>query len=255
MPEINIMGVVEYDGTDFEGFQIQTEDHRTVQGEIKRALEKILGHPVKLNGASRTDAGVHATGQVVAFKTSTSRTLKNLIRGVNSVSAKDWSFVEMAEMPIDFHPRHDATGKTYIYIIDQDDSVLRKRFSWGIKDKLDLSAIEKGAHVLLGEHDFKSFTTESAHRDDVTIRRIDDISIKRTGNVIAIEITGSGFLYQMVRRIIAVLVALGKGDTQVEDIEDLLLNPRFNGTGDAAPAKGLILNRVYYNDETDGKKT
>ena len=155
--------------------------------------------------------------------------------------------VELAEMPIDFHPRHDATGKTYLYIIDRDDSVIRRRFSWGITDEMNISAIETGARILLGEHDFKSFTTQSAHRDDVTIRRIDDISFRQTGSIIAIEITGSGFLYQMVRRIIAALVALAKGDRQTEDIEDLINNPCFGSTGYAAPAKGLILNRVFYN--------
>lgn len=247
MPDRNIMGVVEYDGTDFEGFQIQPENHRTVQGEITKALEEILGHQVKVNGASRTDAGVHATGQVIAFKASASRTLKNLIRGANSISASDWKIVDLAETSMDFHPRHDATGKTYLYIIDRADSVIRRRFSWGITEEMDIPLIESGARVLLGEHDFKSFTTQSAHRDDVTIRRIDDISVRQTGNVIAIEITGSGFLYQMVRRIVAALVALAKGDMNVEDIEDLINNPRFDGTGYAAPARGLILNRVHYN--------
>ncbi len=247
MPDRNIMGVVEYDGTDFEGFQIQPENHRTVQGEITKALGEILGHQVKVNGASRTDAGVHATGQVIAFKTSASRTLKNIIRGVNSICASDWKIVDLAETSIDFHPRHDATGKTYLYIIDRDDSVIRQRFSWGITEDMDISSIEIGAKVLLGEHDFKSFTTLCAHRDDVTIRRIDDISVRQTGSVIAIEISGSGFLYQMVRRMVAALVALAKGEMNIEDIEDLINNLRFDGTGYAAPARGLILNRVHYN--------
>ncbi|MBU1024019.1 tRNA pseudouridine(38-40) synthase TruA, partial [bacterium] len=173
MPIKNIMGVVEYDGTDFEGFQIQPEGHRTVQEEITRTLEKIVGHPVKVNGASRTDAGVHATGQVIAFKTSASRTLENIINSTNSLSPGDWRIEKMAEVSWDFHPRYNATGKTYVYLIDRVNSVLRRRYSWGMINDLEVSMMRTAADIIIGEHDFRSFTTLSAHENDVTVRRID----------------------------------------------------------------------------------
>ena len=246
MPIKNIMGVVEYDGTDFEGFQIQPEGHRTVQGEITRTLEQILGHPVKVDGASRTDAGVHATGQVIAFKTSASRTLDNIISGTNSLSPGDWRVDKMAEVSWDFHPRHHATGKTYLYMIDRSNSVLRRRYTWGITNEVVVSMMRTGGDILTGEHDFKSFTTLSAHEKDVTVRRIDEIVISEIDEMITIEVTGSGFLYQMVRRIVSVLMAIAKGEISENDIRGLLSNPEFDGSGSAAPAKGLILKKVIY---------
>ena len=246
MPSRNIKGLLEYDGTDFHGFQIQPEGFRTVQGEITRALTEILNHPVKTIGASRTDAGVHALGQVVSFETSAIRTLDELKKGVNSKSPGDWRFLELNEVSMDFHPRYNAKSKTYIYLIDRLDSVLRRRMSWGITEKLNTDEMQKGVDLFRGEHDFKSFTLSSAHEGESTIRRMDELKVDDLDDLVIISITGSGFLYQMARRIVGVIVKLGKGEFGIADLTDLIDNPRFDSSGTAAPARGLILKEIHY---------
>lgn len=246
MPLRNIKGLVEYDGTAFEGFQIQPEGHRTVQGEINRVLGNILNHPVQVKGASRTDAGVHATGQVISFKTSASRTLQEIISGVRSQADPDWTIRQLAETGWDFHPRFDAKAKTYCYILDLTGSILRNRYSWEIRDKLDIGEMRERSALFIGEHDFKSFTTLSAHRDDVTIRRIDEVTINEYGDLVIIRITGSGFLYQMVRRMVYTLVQSAKGELSKEDFQMLIDEPDFDKTDKAAPSRGLILEKIQY---------
>jgi tRNA pseudouridine38-40 synthase len=246
MPLRNIMGVVEYDGTDFEGFQVQPENHRSVQGELIKVLQKILNHPVKVKGASRTDAGVHASGQVISFKTSASRTLTDIKSGVNKLSGSDVRLVELAETDWDFHPRFNAKGKVYLYIIDKTESVLRSRFSWGIPGELDIDMMIRASGLFIGEHDFQSFTTSGSHRGENTIRRIDSVEIQDPGDLIKIEISGSGFLYQMVRRMVKALVNIGNGSISMEEFEKFLVEPEFEITGSAAPSKGLILREVKY---------
>jgi tRNA pseudouridine38-40 synthase len=246
MPLRNIKGLVEYDGTAFEGFQVQPEGHRTVQGEIKRVLENILNHPVTVKGASRTDAGVHATGQVVSFKTSASRTLQEIISGVRSQADPDWTIRQLAKTGWDFNPRYDAKAKTYCYILDLAGSILRNRYSWEIREKLDIGEMRERSALFIGEHDFKSFTTSGAHRDDVTIRRIDDVTIDEYGDLVAIRITGSGFLYQMVRRMVYALVQSAKGEISKEDFLKLINEPDFDKTEKAAPSNGLILEKILF---------
>jgi len=246
MPLRNLKGIIEYDGTDFNGFQIQPEGSRTVQGEVTEALSKVLDHPLKIIGASRTDSGVHALGQVISFNTSGTRTVNEIKNGANSKSPGDWRFVELTEVSMNFHARFDAVSKTYIYLIDRLDSVLRRRMSWGIAEKIDIESMRKASELFKGEHDFKSFTTSGAHANDNTIRRIDEVDCIDETDLIMISIKGGGFLYQMARRIVSGLVKIAKGELKVDDIDELLQNPRFDAIGFAAPAKGLILKEVNY---------
>jgi len=246
MPLRNLKAIIEYDGTDFDGFQIQPEGRRTVQGEITEALSQVLDHPVKVIGASRTDAGVHATGQVISFKTSAARTLDEIKNGANGKSPGDWRFVDISEASWEFHARFDAISKTYAYLIDKSDSVLRRRISWSVLDWLDIGAMKEAAGLFFGEHDFKSFTTSSAHDGENTIRRIDEIGFRDEDDLIIITVKGGGFLYQMVRRIISALVKSGKGELSANEIKGLLEAPRFDALGVAAPSKGLILKEVHY---------
>lgn len=246
MPIRNIKGMVEYDGTDFEGFQIQPDNHRTVQGEITEVLMKLLDHELKIQGASRTDAGVHATGQIIAFKTSASRTLTEIKSGANKMSPGDWRFIELAETNLQFHPRYDAKSKTYVYLIDGTGSVLRRRYSWSYTRELDIDRMKSVSGKLLGEKDFRSFTSSGAHHNDITIRRIDEVNIDESAGLVKVEITGSGFLYQMVRRIVRALVNVGCDKMSVDDYNLLIDNPEFNRIEAPAPAKGLILKNILY---------
>jgi len=246
MPSRFIKGILEYDGTDFHGFQIQPEGFRTVQGEISRAISEIVDHPVKVVGASRTDAGVHAMGQVVSFETSVIRTIEELKKGVNSKSPGDWKFLELIEVSKDFHPRYNAKSKTYIYLIDRLDSVLRRKMCWGMTEKLNTDEMQKGADLFRGEHDFRSFTLLSAHEGESTVRRMDEIKVDDLDDLIIISITGSGFLYQMARRIVGTLVRIGKGEFEILDAADLIENPGFDRACMTAPARGLILKEVHY---------
>jgi tRNA pseudouridine38-40 synthase len=246
MPSRFFKGILEYDGSDFHGFQIQPEGFRTVQGEITQAISEITDQPVKVIGASRTDAGVHAMGQVVSFETSAIRTIPELLKGINSKSPGDWKLLGLIEVSKDFHPRYDAKSKTYIYMIDRLDSVLRRRMSWGITEKLNNVDMQKGADLFRGEHDFRSFTLPSAHEGESTVRRMDEIKVEDLDDLIIISITGSGFLYQMVRRMVGILVKVGKGEFGISEVAELIENPQFNKTGITAPPGGLILKKVHY---------
>jgi tRNA pseudouridine38-40 synthase len=232
---------VEYDGTDFAGFQVQP-GARTVQGELEAALATISGgNRVRVVAAGRTDAGVHATGQVIAFTDPNGRPAKELARALDALLPEDVAIREVRRVQAEFNPRYAARYREYRYTVwNGPRSPLRERFALGVRDPLDIAAMERAGSVLVGRHDFSSFGV--AHRQPV--RTVHSVRIRREGPLVTIDVAADAFLGQMVRRIVAVLLEVGHGKMSEEAVAEALASrrPAFNGV--TAPAKGLCLRRV-----------
>ena len=232
---------VEYDGTDFAGFQYQP-DARTVQGELEAALARISGGcRIRVVAAGRTDAGVHAQGQVIAFTDPTGRPARELARAINALLPGDVSMRDMRRVPAGFNPRRAARYREYRYTVwNGPRSPLRERFALGVRDPLDTAAMARVGAVLVGRHDFGAFG--AAHRQPV--RTIHWIRVRKEGQLVTIDVAADAFLRQMVRRIVAALLEAGHGRIDQEAVAEALESkqPAFNGA--TAPAKGLCLRRV-----------
>ena len=234
---------VEYDGTDFAGFQYQP-GLRTVQGELEAALARVTGGSrVRVDGAGRTDAGVHAFGQVIAFTDPLGRPAQELTRALNALLPRDVSLREMRSVPSGFHPRRAARYREYRYTIwNGPRSPLRERFALGVRDQLDIAAMERAGSALVGRHDFSPFG--AAHRQPV--RTLYWVRVRRAGSLVTIDVAADAFLRSMVRRIVAVLLEVGHGRLADEAVAEALASGRQPLNGATAPAKGLCLRRVVF---------
>ena len=232
---------VEYDGTDFAGFQVQP-GARTVQGELEAALATISGGSrVRVVAAGRTDAGVHASGQVIAFTDPKGRPAEELARALDALLPGDVAIREVRRVPAGFHPRYAARYREYRYTVwNGPRSPLRERFALGVRDLLDTAAMERAGSVLVGRHDFSAFG--ASHRQPV--RTVHSVRVRRTGSLVTIDVAADAFLRHMVRRVVAVLLEVGRGRTNEEAVAEALASrrPAFNGA--TAPANGLCLRRV-----------
>lgn len=232
---------VEYDGTDFAGFQIQPGE-RTVQGELERVLAQIAGQGrIKVDGAGRTDTGVHARGQVIAFTYGGALGREELQAALNGLLPPDVSVGRLRRVTMDFRPRYRATEREYRYRIwNGTRSPLRERFAYGVRDELDVERMTETAKVFVGRHDFSPF----GGKDRQPVRTLHRVTVRRQGQLITIVVVGDAFLKGMVRRIAAALIRVGKGQASVDDVRAALAakTPAFKG--EAAPARGLTLWNV-----------
>ncbi len=232
---------VEYDGTDFAGFQIQV-GARTVQGELEAALTRLSGGSrVRVDGAGRTDAGVHSVGQVIAFTDPIGRRAEELARALNALLPGDVAIHELRRVPAGFHPRYAARYREYRYTVwNGPRSPLRERYALGVRVPLDTAAMARAGSALVGRHDFSAFG--AAHRQPV--RTVHWVRVRRNGRVVTIDVAADAFLGQMVRRIVAVLLEAGRGNMDEEAVAAALASRRPALDGAAAPARGLCLRRV-----------
>ncbi len=236
---------VAYDGTDFCGFQIQV-GQRTVQGELEAALARITQTPVRVVGAGRTDSGVHAQGQVIAFRVHWNRPLAALHRGWNAVLARDVAVLSLSEADAGFHPRYSATSRTYRYTIWRHPirmPLLRRTAHW-VPQPLDVAAMAQAARSLLGEHDFATFGRPPQGTN--TVRRVIRSAWTGKGDVLYFEITANAFLYRMVRSIVGTLLRVGRGALSTDEFAIRLASARRSMAGPTAPANGLCLMAVHY---------
>lgn len=242
----NIRLVVEYDGTSLHGWQRQA-NAPTVQAHLETALAELLQHEVSVAGASRTDAGVHARGQVAAFKTERPIPLHGIRRGLNSLLPDAIAISDAREMPDDFHPRFSATGKHYRYTILRraDRSPRWRARAWHHPDELDLEAMRAGAAVLIGEHDFGAFRAAGCTAK-TTIRRLDAIEIT-DGEVVTLDVRGNAFLRMMVRILVGTLAEVGTGRFTPAQLAEILESRDRTRAGKTAPAHGLELMEVRYD--------
>jgi len=232
---------VEYDGTELCGFQLQREG-RTVQGELEAALARLSGGVrVRVDGAGRTDAGVHASGQVIAFTYHGRLSREELWRALDALLPQDVAIGRLIRVDASFQPRFAAREREYRYTIwTGTRSPLQERFALGIRGPLDLAAMESAAGLLIGRHDFSAFG--GWHRQP--IRTLHRVRIRRTGKTITIDVVGDAFLRQMVRSIVAALLRIGRGEATAEDLATALRSRQRAFAGAIAPPHGLSLRRV-----------
>jgi tRNA pseudouridine38-40 synthase len=243
--------LLEYDGTRYSGWQDQ-KNARTVMGELKKAAREIFGEGVEMQGAGRTDAGVHALGQVMHMKIS-SQVRHNpavIRRRLNDLLPSDIVVLDIEQAEGNFHARHSARSRTYIYQISRRKQAFTKRFVWWIKDDLDIKAIEKAAAELVGRHDFVCFRAADATRpNESTIVEVDSVEVESEEDIIQIRIQASHFIWRMVRRIVGALVKVGTREISHSDFLKLLsgrCDPKLDVAAWTAPASGLFLERVEY---------
>jgi len=248
----NIRLKIEYDGTNYNGWQTQNNKNRarpqnTIQQTIETVLSSILQEHIKLIGSGRTDSGVHSLGQTANFKTKSEISLKQIQRALNGLLPKDIVIVSVKETSLNFHSRFDALSKTYCYQILNcpHASAFNRLYQYHIPYKLDHKLMQKAARVLIGRKDFRSFQAADK-RDRSSIRNIKKLSVKKQGHIIAIDIEADGFLYNMVRNIVGTLIEIGRGKLGPESIGDILNAKDRKRAGPTAPAKGLCLMQVKY---------
>jgi tRNA pseudouridine38-40 synthase len=244
----NIRLIVQYDGTDYVGWQMQINGP-SVQAEVTKALEKITGHKVTLHASGRTDSGVHAEGQSANFDTDSSVPLRAFVMGMNSLLPNDITVSRADEMALDFSSRCCAKGKTYRYLVfnKATPSALWRRQSWWVIKPLDLEMMSRAAAHLVGIHDFSAF--RSARCDAAyAVRGIHSINVEKTGDLVEIRVQGTGFLRNMVRIIAGTLVEIGLGKLDEEAVKVALVTGDRELVGVTAPPQGLALVEVYYDE-------
>ena len=233
--------LVEYDGTDFAGFQAQP-DARTVQGVLETALARLSGGTrLPVDGAGRTDAGVHASGQVISFTYAGRLSDDRLAAALNGLLPGDVAIRDLRRAPLRFHPRYAARYREYRYTIwDGPRSPLRERTSLQVRTRLDTDAMTRAAAAFRGRHDFSAF----GGADPQPIRNVHDVLVRRSGHLITIDVRADAFLRGMVRRMVAGLIAVGRGTIEEGAIATALAGQEPAFAGAAAPARGLCLRRV-----------
>ena len=248
IPERRYCALLEYDGTDFFGYQIQAQE-RTVQGEIEKTVKKITGVDIRVDGAGRTDAGVHATGQVIAFNTVWKHSLADLHRALNATLPPDIVISRLREASQNFHPRFVAISRTYRYTIVQQPwpSVMDRRNTYHVRNRLDVAAMQRASRFLLGAHNFASFGKPPQGNN--TVREIIEASWSKLGNRLIFEITANAFLYRMVRNIVGTVLEVGSGRLAPNKIKEILNACDLRRSASPAPAHGLCLVKVSYPED------
>lgn len=245
----NFKILVQYEGTRYQGWQRQDSTGNTIQGKLEAILAKMTGlDSVQVDGSGRTDAGVHALGQVANFKIGTSRSADEVMEYLNQYLPEDIGVISIQEVPERFHSRLNAKGKTYRYRIWNASlpCVFERRYVYELPERLDLDAMRAAASCLVGKHDFKAFTSNKKGKKS-TVRTIDAIRLEKAGNEIAITYSGDGFLYHMVRILTGTLIEVGLGQRAPESVETLLgVDATREMAGALVPAKGLCLVEVRY---------
>lgn len=245
----NIKLIIEYDGKEFNGWQKQP-DKLNIQGTIERAIGEITGEVIELNASGRTDAGVHALGQVANFKTESNIPIEKMAIAINSRLKKSIVIKSAEEVEERFHSRLSCKKKTYRYIINNSyqGTAIYRNLECHIATKLDVEKMKEAAKFFEGEHDFKAFKA-SGTSSKSSVRTIYKAEVYSEDDRIYIELTGNGFLYNMVRIISGTLVDVGLGKIQPEDIPQIIKSEKRENAGKTLPAHGLYLVEVCYEEQ------
>lgn len=241
---------IQYDGTRYKGWQGQHSTDLTIQGKIQEVLTKMAGEPVEIIGSGRTDAGVHALGQVANFHGKETWSNEEIHSYLNRYLPEDIAILKVEEVEMRFHSRYQAKAKTYLYRIHTGEipNVFERKYVYHYKGHLDADAMKQGAGYLVGTHDFKSFCGNKKMKKS-TVRTIYEIQIEEIGDEIQIYYTGDGFLQNMVRILTGTLIEIGDGRRRAEDIPAILEGKNRELSGYTAPPCGLTLYKVTYEKE------
>lgn len=245
MPRLKL--TLEYDGTEYVGWQVQPNGV-SIQTEVEKALRTLLGEAVQVSSAGRTDAGVHALGQVVAFSTTRVLPRKAYERGLNGILPADIAVVRAEAVPDEFDPRRWATGKRYRYQLSNRRvrAPLRRRTHWELFAPLELEPMQQAAQLLLGRHDFSAFRASDCEAK-TPVRELREVAITgREGDAIWFELEGTAFLKHMVRNVVGTLVEVGRGKREPEWVGEVLESRNRTLAGPTAPPQGLVLVEVTY---------
>lgn len=246
----NIKLTLEYDGTDFYGWQVQVKSQRTVQAEIENALKKIFKKHVTLFGSGRTDSGVHALGQVANFHAETGLPVETIQAALNANLPKDIAVVHIEEVGPRFHARFSVKSKTYRYTIFNRPArcAMERRSCLFYPYPLNLRLMRAEAGALVGRHDFKSFQAANPSRDEkaTTVRTVKRLTVRKKGDRVLIEIEADGFLYKMVRNIVGTLLGIGRGQLPKGSMRRILKSKDRTDAPAPAKAQGLTLLKVEY---------
>jgi len=250
----NILLKIKYDGTDYAGWQRQP-GKRTVCGRLEEVLSTFFKTDIKLEGTSRTDAGVHALGQQASLRADIAVPIEKLPRVINTALAddrlegiSDIEIVDAKDMPEGFHARFDSKGKRYIYKIrnTKDIDIFQKNYCFHVRDTLDLEAMRKASEYIVGTHDFACFQTAGGNPVQTTVRTVTKLTLEKENEFIIMKIEGDGFLYNMVRIIVGTLVEVGLGKRSPESVKETIESKNRSNAGKTAPAGGLYLDEIFY---------
>lgn len=243
----NFKVTLQYEGTRYQGWQKQESTENTIQGKLEALLSKMCEKKVEIHGSGRTDAGVHARGQVANFILDTDKSKEEIMEYMNQYLPEDIGIIKIEEANKRFHSRLHAKGKTYQYRIINSATpyVFDRRYVYQIHEDLDITAMREAALCLCGTHDFKAFTSHQRGKKS-TVRTIESIQIEERGEAIIITFTGDGFLYHMIRILVGTLLAVGKGEKSSKSIQPMIERGDRKKAGELVPAKGLTLVKVEY---------
>lgn len=244
---MNYKLILKYDGSRYDGWQRQGNTSRTIQGKLESVLSRMTGEAIEVQGAGRTDAGVHAGGQTANVRMKTKYEPDELKRQLNRYLPEDIEVCDVECVPERFHSRLNAVGKTYAYrlSIDEGKHVFERKYLYLYGKTPDVEAMKQAADILIGTHDFASFCANRRMKKS-TVRTIEEISFEESDGILTVHVTGNGFLYHMIRILMGTLLEVGEGKRTPESMKEILNAKNRQAAGPLAPAEGLSLEKVYY---------
>ncbi len=243
----NLKLIIAYEGTRYAGFQRQTSEVLTIQGELEQTLNKLTRETITTHAAGRTDAGVHASGQVVNFHTETQMSLAKFQQALNALLPEDIIVKEISEVPISFHARYSAQAKTYSYHLVHGSlrPLFKRNFAYYYRYPLDAGLMRQAAELIIGTKDFRAFQAAGSSVK-TSVRTVNFCELNEQENELTFRINANGFLYHMVRNIVGTLILVGNHRLDLAEFERIIAAKDRRAAGPTAPAKGLCLEEVYY---------
>lgn len=244
---MNYKAVIQYEGTRYRGWQVQGNTENTIQGKLETLLFRMAGTSVEVHGSGRTDAGVHAAGQVISFRCSSGRSTEEIRKYMNRYLPEDIAVLSVEEAEPRFHARLHAVRKTYVYRIwnSETPDVFGRRFLTRVEEPLDVDAMRAAAVFLCGTHDYRAFCSLKRFKKS-TVRTVEEIRIRQEGSMIELMFVGNGFLYHMVRILTGTLTEVGLGLRDADSVKDILESRDRTSAGRLMPPEGLMLMNVEY---------
>ena len=247
MPRYKLL--IEYDGTSYSGWQSQT-NARSIQGTLIETAQRVLGCRVDVQGAGRTDAGVHALGQVAHLEVPGRRlSARKIMEGLNDELPSNINILSLEEASPDFHARHHALSRSYLYLISRRRTAFGKRYVWWVRDPLDIARMKKIVSLFQGFHDFSSFADKRREKGASPLVQLDAADVKEVDQLIVFRFIGSHFLWRMVRRLVGVTVEAGRGNLSFKEVEAMFRQYSEAPARLTAPPSGLFLEQVLYEGD------